>query len=150
MTLQSWERVACGMKPRERGGVLDPKLNVHGVEGPKAAGRSKIIFLVSFSDKSDVSIPHSNVMFPYSRKTPVHVKQQMLVVLQEKCPLLPGIAPDNQTSKFIRNSKFSCEEWPSTQIPEGDPSSNGLHQTLFPTSSLTDIQQDMHAGSAQP
>ncbi|KAF8955191.1 GMC oxidoreductase-domain-containing protein [Flammula alnicola] len=36
----------CAMKPRERGGVVDPKLNVYGVEGLKIA---------------DVSIPPSNV-----------------------------------------------------------------------------------------
>jgi len=36
----------CAMKPRERGGVVDPNLNVYEVEGLKVA---------------DVSIPPSNV-----------------------------------------------------------------------------------------
>ena len=31
----------CAMKPRERGGVVDSKLNVYGVKGLKVAGQSK-------------------------------------------------------------------------------------------------------------
>ena len=55
------------MKPRERGGVVDPKLNVYEVEGLKVAGRSQFIFLYIIKNllnsrpKLDVSIPPSNV-----------------------------------------------------------------------------------------
>jgi len=28
----------CAMKPREKGGVVDPRLNVYGVKGLKVAG----------------------------------------------------------------------------------------------------------------
>lgn len=31
------------MKPREHGGVVDPRLNVYGVEGLKVAGQLNII-----------------------------------------------------------------------------------------------------------
>ena len=56
------------MKPRERGGVVDPKLNVYELEGLKVAGRSKNYFIIYIIKnllnsrlKLDVSIPPSNV-----------------------------------------------------------------------------------------
>lgn len=55
------------MKPRESGGVVDPKLNVYGVEGLKVAGQSNIILvsikhsLILNTGELDVSIPPSNV-----------------------------------------------------------------------------------------
>ena len=53
------------MKPREHGRVVDPKLNVYGVEGLKVAGRSKCILYsyqwMVLNDKLDVSIPPSNI-----------------------------------------------------------------------------------------
>jgi hypothetical protein len=42
----------CSMKPREKGGVLDSRLNVYGVEGLKVAGTLSTVngLLVSISD----------------------------------------------------------------------------------------------------
>ena len=31
----------CAMKPRESGGVVNPRLNVYGVEGVKVAGQAR-------------------------------------------------------------------------------------------------------------
>ena len=31
----------CAMKPRENGGVVNPRLNVYGAEGLKVAGQSR-------------------------------------------------------------------------------------------------------------
>ena len=37
----------CAMKPRERGGVVDSKLNVYGVKGLKVAGQFKFYFYIT-------------------------------------------------------------------------------------------------------
>ena len=52
------------MKPREDGGVVDPKLNVYGVEGLKVAGAlHSSLDLLSASDllEIDLSVPPANV-----------------------------------------------------------------------------------------
>jgi len=62
----------CAMKPRERGGVVDPKLNVYGVEGLKVA---------------DVSIPPSNVNSnTYSTAIAIGEKAALLIVQELNIP----------------------------------------------------------------
>lgn len=41
----------CAMKPKAKGGVVDPRLNVYGVEGLKVAGQ---FFFVGTACRSDI------------------------------------------------------------------------------------------------